>query len=104
MDTNNLQKTITIFDPADFSKHQTKLDEGMMASQVPIEAITAGMTSVLKECGMMFEKVQEVVGKCQLAHVDLSLAIGVDGSVGLFGTKVSGEAKGGVVVRLTFEN
>jgi hypothetical protein len=43
---------------------------------------------------------KDAVGELGIAHVDVSLAIAADGSVGLLGTAVSTSATGTLTVRL----
>lgn len=83
------------FEPADTGS--------MMASgRAPIAAIKANMNVLLADCRAMFEEASKSLEGGRLSHVDLSLAIALDGSVGLFGTRAGAEARGGMTVRIEF--
>jgi hypothetical protein len=69
-------------------------------SRVPVEAIKANLTAVMSEVGEMVLAAQKAVGNIKVSHVDVQLAIAVDGSVGLLGTGVSTKVTGTLTVRL----
>lgn len=102
MPKNDSAQTIFIVNPApEFKRSPTDM---MSNAAIPLEALKANMKALLRDCQQMFEEASETMGGATLSHVDLSLAIAVDGSVGLFGCKLGGEATGGITVRLEFKN
>ena len=95
--------SIVIIDPVSFQKDRVKTEETLGIARVPLRAIKANMEAVFADIVEMFKNVRHTLGACQVAHVDLSLGLAVDGSIGIFGSKVGAEAKGGITVRLVFE-
>lgn len=77
-------------------------NEMMGVASVPLELLRANISALLKQCNELFDDAGKLLGKAQLAHVDLSVGVAVDGSVGLFGTKVGTKGNGGMTIRLQF--
>jgi hypothetical protein len=94
--------TILVIDPVPARVSQER-GEMMASVAVPVEAIRSSLQALLGECQTIFAEASKTLGVAKLAHVDLSLSVAVDGSVGLLGAKVGSEAKGGIVVRLVFD-
>jgi hypothetical protein len=73
------------------------------ARDIPAAAIRANLTSVLKDLKTILTGVTEELGDGHLAHVDVALCIGIDGSVGLLGIGAKANASGGMTVRISFD-
>ncbi len=71
--------------------------------RVPVEALQAGMRNVLSDVARMFSQAEEVLGKCRIEEVEISLAISADGSIGLLGTELATGAKGAIKLKLKFD-
>ena len=68
--------------------------------RVPIDAIKANLKIAMEQVSDLVRSSREAVGDLRLAHVDVALGIGIDGSVGLLGTGVSTKVTGTLTVRL----
>jgi hypothetical protein len=95
-------KSITVINPAPSFAVVGATDE-MISADVPLDTLKASIKELIDECREMFQDATQASGDARIAHVDLSLAISVDGSVGLFGTPGAAEAGGGITVRLEFD-
>ena len=92
-------KKLLIVDPLPATQDP---DPVLSARRVPVEALRAGMAAVLSEVGEMFKDAQGVLGSCKVDHVEISLAISADGSIGLLGTALATGAKGAIKMKLVF--
>jgi hypothetical protein len=97
------RKAITVINPAPTFTVVGAADE-MLSADVPLDALKASIKELIGECREMFEDAAQASGNARISHVDLSLAISVDGSVALIGTAGGPEAGGGIMVRLEFSN
>ena len=71
------------------------------SSRVPVEATAASLKAVMEQVRNLIWAAKDAPGELRIAHVDVSLAIAADGSVGLLGTAGgSTGAKGTLTVRL----
>jgi hypothetical protein len=94
------RKSITVINPApDFAL--PGISDEMISADVSLDSLKASMKELIEECREVFREAATASGDGRVAHVDLSLAISVDGSVGLFGTP-GANAGGGITVRLEF--
>jgi hypothetical protein len=94
------RKSITVINPApDFAIPGVADD--MISADIALDSLKASMTELIEECRELFRDAATAPGDGRIAHVDLSLAISVDGSVRLFGTP-GGQTGGGITVRLEF--
>lgn len=91
-------------DPYDRPAKHTVASQTMGIARVPLESIKSNMESVLGDCAEIFKNVSATLGNCRMEYVDVSLGLAVDGSVGVLGSKLGAEAKGGIVVRLVFKD
>ena len=73
---------------------------GLGFSRVPVEATVANLKTVMEQVSNLVWAAKDAVGELGIAHVDVSLAIASDGSVGLLGTAASTSAKGTLTIRL----
>lgn len=78
-------------------------DRTLAVSRVPVEALKENVEAVLGLWRDVFTRVERGFGSCRVDYVDLTLAVAVDGSVGIFGVNAGGEASGGISVRLRFD-
>ena len=75
----------------------------LSSHRIPVAALRANMSGVLRDVAQMLADAGTVLGKCKIEYVDISLGISVDGSVGLLGSGVAGGAKGAINLRLKFD-
>jgi hypothetical protein len=101
MAASESNRMMLIFDPAPARRLQESVDT-MGSASVPLDAVKASMKALLRDYQEIFDEAWDDTGEATLSYVDLSLAIAVDGSVGLFGFKAGAEARGGITVRLEF--
>jgi hypothetical protein len=90
--------TILVFAPE--RKPHLERDELLGPSHISIEAIKKNLRTMMGDLEELVHSAQEGAGKLHLAHVDVQLAIAVDGSVGLLGTGVKTSTTGTLTVRL----
>jgi hypothetical protein len=69
-------------------------------SRLPVEVAAASLKAVIEQVSNLLEFSKDVLGELRIAHVDVSLVIAADGSVGLLGTDGSAEAGATLTVRL----
>ena len=100
--TKTENDSILVFKPM-ASPQENREKETLGIAKVPLGALKTNMEVVLKEAEEIFSEIKERLGHCKVEHIDLSLGIAVDGSIGILGTGASGEAKGGITVRMKFE-
>jgi len=73
---------------------------GLACSRVPVEAAAANLKAVMEQVSNRVRAAKDAAGGLGIVHVDVSLAIAADGSVGLLGTAASTSAKGTLTIRL----
>ncbi|MEA3155978.1 MAG: hypothetical protein QOK44_3567 [Betaproteobacteria bacterium] len=95
-------KAITVINPAPTFGVIPGAAEEMISTDVSLDTLKANIKELISECQEMFQDAAQPSADARIAHVDLSLAISVDGSVGLFGTAGGAEPGGGITVRLEF--
>jgi hypothetical protein len=95
-------KAITVINPAPTFGVIPGAAEEMISTDVSLDTLKANIKELISECQEMFQDAAQPTGDARIAHVDLALAISVDGSVGLIGTAGGAEPGGGITVRLEF--
>jgi hypothetical protein len=65
-----------------------------------VETVASNLRTVIDQVDDLIRAAQEPAGTLVVAHVDVNLAIGADGSVGLLGTAGGTNAKATLTVRL----
>lgn len=95
------EKTLMVFDPVALTIATQGIRQTAGFVEIPIEKIKRNMEAMLANIGTLFRDANRVLGPTQLSYIDLSLAIAVNGSVGVGAWKLGGEAKGGITIRLT---
>ena len=73
-------------------------DVGVVPTQVSVETVAANLRTVVEQVGELIQADQQ--SALGVTHVDVNLAIGADGSVGLLGTAVGTSAKAMLTIRL----
>jgi hypothetical protein len=96
-------RKVTVINPVPDFAVAGVTDEVLSAS-VPLDALKENIRELIDECREMFRDASTSSEGAQIAHVDVAMAISVDGSVGIVGASGLGEAGGGFTVRLTFGN
>ena len=76
--------------------------ETLGAHRVSVSMLRANINSALSDVAGMLSSAKDVAKGATIAHIDVTLAIDVDGSVGLLGTGVHGSVQGSLTVRLEF--
>jgi hypothetical protein len=99
---SNTNKTILVFDAMDLKKEVTPKDT-LGVTDVPIEAIRANIEVLMDNINDVFSEVKKKQANCKIEHVEFTIGIAVDGSVGIFGSKIGVEATGGITVQIKFE-
>ena len=75
-------------------------DVGAGSTQVSVEAVAANLKTVMDQVGELVSSGEQSAGKLGVVHVDVSLVICADGSVGLLGTAAGTNTKATLTVRL----
>ena len=101
MSAQKVEETLLIIDPLPVAGQGGPTT--LSSRRIPIAALKANMSSVLSEVGQMFGEAREVLGHCRIDNVEISLAISMDGSIGLLGTELAAGAKGAIKLRLKFD-
>jgi hypothetical protein len=79
-------------------------DEILLGSRdIPAAAIRANLIETLKEIKVILTGVNQELGNCRVAHVDVTVGVGLDGSVGLLGVTAKASASGGLTMRIVFD-
>ena len=77
--------------------------EGTLESnQVPVQTIQANLKTLMESVKILVHETQRAVGDLAVSHVDVGIAISIDGSVGLVGTGVNANTEATLKVRLRF--
>ena len=74
------------------------------ARDIPVPAIRANLNSALKDLNMILDGISDQMGRGRLAHIDVTLGVGIDGSVGLLGTGVKASTSGGITMHISFDH
>ena len=97
----NQHESILVIDPLPVAESG---EPTLAARRLPVEALRTGMTGVLSEVSEMFRDAQKALGSCKVEHVEISLAISADGSIGLLGSSLGTGAKGAIKMKLIFSD
>lgn len=76
--------------------------ETLGAHRVSVSMLRANINSALSDVTGMLGTAKDVTKGATIAHIDVTLAIDVDGSVGLLGTGIHASMQGSLTVRLEF--
>jgi hypothetical protein len=93
-------QTILIFgSPA---LEQEAEQETLGGHRVSVGMLRANINSALSDITGMLSAARDAAQGARIAHIDVTLAIDVDGSVGLLGTGIHASTQGSMTVRLEF--
>lgn len=70
--------------------------------RVSVAMLRANITSALSDITGMLSAAKDATKGAKIAHIDVTLAVDVDGSVGLLGTGIHASVQGSMTVRLEF--
>jgi hypothetical protein len=82
--------------------HEEAGQDTLGVHRVSVGMLRANINSALSDITSMLSTAKDVTKGATIAHVDVTLAIDVDGSVGLLGTGVHASMQGSLTVRLEF--
>jgi hypothetical protein len=72
------------------------------SERVSVSMLRANINSALSDVTGMLSTAKDVAKGATIAHIDVTLAIDVDGAVGLLGTGIHASMQGSLTVRLEF--
>jgi hypothetical protein len=75
-------------------------ENALGSNRVPVETIKANLKTVMQSVNSLVHATQGGIGDLVVSHVDVGVAISIDGSVGLVGTGTSTSAEATLRVRL----
>jgi hypothetical protein len=90
-------QTILIFGEREMQAGDARAAE---SNRAPIETVKANLKTAMESVGELVKATREAVGDLHVCHVDVELAIGSDGSVGLLGAGASAGARATLTVRV----
>jgi len=94
-------QTILIFGSRTAGPEEAE-QETLGVHRVSVGMLRANINSALSDITSMLSTAKDVTKGATIAHIDITLAIDVDGSVGLLGTGVHASMQGSLTVRLEF--
>jgi hypothetical protein len=95
------EPTILIFGSPPMREEETD-QETLGGHRVSVSMLRANINSALSDVISMISTAKDVAKGATIAHIDVTLAIDVDGSVGLMGTGIHASMQGSMTVRLEF--
>ena len=82
--------------------HEEAGQETLGVHRVSVGMLRANINSALSDITSMLSTAKDVIKGATIAYIDVTLAIDVDGSVGLLGTGVHASMQGSLTIRLEF--
>src|SRR5712671_3159541 len=94
-------QTILIFGSPVLGQDEAE-QETLGVHRVSVGMLRANINSALSDITSMLSTAKDVTEGATIAHIDVTLAIDVDGSVGMLGTGIHASMQGSLTVRLEF--
>jgi hypothetical protein len=95
-------RTILVFGSPTLQQDEAE-QEMLGAHRVSVGMLRANITSALSDISGMLSAAKDATKGAKIVHIDVTLAIDVDGSVGLLGSGVHASMQGSMTVRLELQ-